>query len=68
MGGGGGAGVVDAAALLGPHPPRPTEQVVCPATVTVDVVNETLGTVTVVTRCVVILLPEQVNPADTPVL
>ncbi len=65
---GAGGVVVYALTLLGAPAPTPTEEVVWPATVMVDVVKCTFGTVTVVTSWVVMLLPEQVKPFETPVL
>ena len=62
------AGVVVAGTGLGLPAPRPVTVDVWPLIVTVDVVNWTCGTVTVVTRCVVVELWAIVKPAETPVL
>ena len=57
-----------AAAGAGEPAPRPTDCVVVPPVVMVFVVMATCGTVTVVTKLVVMLLPGQVRPEETPVV
>lgn len=60
--------VDEAAAELGQPAARPVLVLVWPLTTTVEVVNWTWGTVTVVTSGVVMLLEGIVQPEETPVL